>query len=89
MKLPITYVIPNNRGYRILKERLVSFRNTDRFVGMDIADPDIDFVGLAESMGVKSRHVEAPQDFAGVLREAVASGQPNLIDVRVANGFGD
>ena len=89
MKLPITYVIPNNRGYRILKERLVSFRNTDRFVGMDIANPDIDFVGLAESMGVKSRHVEAPQDFAGVLREAVASGQPNLIDVRVANGFGD
>ncbi|UCH47982.1 MAG: thiamine pyrophosphate-binding protein [Betaproteobacteria bacterium] len=89
MKLPITYVIPNNRGYRILKERLVSFRNTDRFVGMDIADPTIDFVGLAKSMGVKSRHVEAPQDFAEVLREAIASGQPNLIDVRVANGFGD
>lgn len=89
MKLPITYVIPNNRGYRILKERLVSFRNTDRFVGMDIADPDIDFVGLAASMGLHSRHVEAPQDFAQVLRDAVASGQPNLIDVRVANGFGD
>ena len=89
MKLPITYVIPNNRGYRILKERLVSFRNTDCFVGMDIAEPNIDFVGLAESMGVQSRHVEAPQDFAGALREAVASGQPNLIDVRVANGFGN
>ncbi len=89
MKLPITYVIPNNRGYRILKERLVSFRNTDRFVGMDIAHPDIDFVGLAASMGLHSRHVEAPQDFAQVLRDAVASGQPNLIDVRVANGFGD
>jgi benzoylformate decarboxylase len=89
MKLPITYIIPNNRGYRILKERLISFRNTDRFVGMDIADPDIDFVGLAESMGLESRHVEAPQDFAGVLREAIASGQPNLVDVRVANGFGE
>ena len=89
MNLPITYVIPNNRGYRILKERLVSFRGTDRFVGMDLTDPGIDFVGLAESMGVKSRHVEVPQDFAGVLREAIASGKPNLIDVRVANGFGD
>ncbi len=89
LKLPITYVIPNNRGYRILKERLVSFRNTDRFVGMDITDPDIDFVGLAASMGVPSRHVDAPQDFSEVLREAIASGQPNLIDLRVANGFGD
>ena len=89
MKLPITFVIPNNRGYRILKERLVSFRNTDRFVGMDLADPGIDFTGLAASLGVQSQHVDAPRDFAQVLREAVASGQPNLIDVRVANGFGD
>jgi benzoylformate decarboxylase len=88
LKLPITYVIPNNRGYRILKERLVSFRNTDRFVGMDIADPDIDFVGLAASMGLHSRRVDAPEDFSEVLREAIASGLPNLIDLRVANGFG-
>ncbi len=88
LKLPITYVIPNNRGYRILKERLVSFRNTDRFVGMDIADPDIDFVSLAQSLGVHARRVDAPQDFPDILREAIASGQPNLIDLRVANGFG-
>lgn len=88
LKLPITYVIPNNRGYRILKERLVSFRKTDHFIGMDIVDPDIDFVNLASSMGIESRRVEAPQDFTEVLREAIASRQPNLIDVRVANGFG-
>ena len=89
LKLPITYVIPNNRGYRILKERLLSYRKTDKFIGMDFTDPVIDFVNLADSMGVQSRRVEQPQDFAAVLREAVASGQPNLIDVRVANGFGD
>ena len=89
LKLPITYVIPNNRGYRILKERLLSFRKTDKFIGMDFTDPAIDFVNLAESMGVQSRHVEQPRDFAAVLRDAIASRQPNLIDVRVANGFGD
>ena len=88
LNLPITYVIPNNRGYRILKERLVSFRNTDRFVGMDIADPGIDFVGLAESMGVRSRRVENPDDIDGAVREGIASGTPNLIDMRVADGFG-
>jgi benzoylformate decarboxylase len=86
---PITYVIPNNRGYRILKERLVSFRKTDRFVGMDITDPDIDFVGLAESMGIRSRRVENPDDIDGVVREGIASGIPNLIDMRVADGFGN
>lgn len=88
LNLPITYVIPNNRGYRILKERLVSFRKTDRFVGMDIADPGIDFVGLAESMGVRSRRVENPDDIDGAVREGIASGTPNLIDMRVADGFG-
>ncbi len=87
-RLPITYVIANNRGYRIIKERLVSFRKTDRFTGMDLRDPDIDFPGLAASFGLAARRVSDPQDIAPALREAFASGQPNLVDVRVADGFG-
>jgi benzoylformate decarboxylase len=87
-KLPITYLIANNRGYRIIKERLVSFRKTDKFTGMDIREPDIDFVSMAQSMGVAARRIADPQDIAPALREAFASGKPNLIDVRVADGFG-
>ncbi len=87
-QLPITYVIANNRGYRIIKERLVSFRKTDRFTGMDIREPDLDFVALAKSMGLAARRVTEPEDIAPALREAFASGKPNLIDMRVADGFG-
>jgi len=87
-KLPITYVICNNRGYRIIKERLVSFRKTDKFTGMDLRDPDIDFTALAQSFGLSARRVTDPQDIAGALREGFASEKPNLIDVRVADGFG-
>jgi benzoylformate decarboxylase len=87
-RLPITYIIANNRGYRIIKERLVSFRKTDRFTGMDLRDPDIDFVSLATSLGVAARRVTDPQDIAAALREGFASGKPNLIDIRVADGFG-
>jgi benzoylformate decarboxylase len=87
-RLPITYVIPNNRSYRILKERLVSFRKTDKFIGMDMDDPAIDFVGLAESMGVPARRITDPQDVGPALRESVQSGGPRLLDVSVANGFG-
>ena len=87
-KLPITYVIANNRGYRIIKERLVSFRKTDRFTGMDLRDPDIDFISLAKSFGLAARRVTDPQDIAPALREAFASGRPNLVDLRVADGFG-
>jgi benzoylformate decarboxylase len=87
-RLPITYIVANNRGYRIIKERLVAFRKTDRFTGMDLRDPDIDFVSLAESFGLAARRVTDPQDIAPALREAFASGAPNLIDIRVADGFG-
>lgn len=87
-ELPITYVIANNRGYRIIKERLVSFRKTDKFTGMDIRQPEIDFVSLAASLGLAARRVTDPQDIAPALREAFARGKPNLLDVRVADGFG-
>jgi benzoylformate decarboxylase len=88
LKLPITYVIANNRGYRIIKERLVAMQGSDRFVGMDIRDPDIDFVGLARSFGLEARRVERAADFGTAMREAIDSGRPNLIDVAVADGFG-
>jgi benzoylformate decarboxylase len=88
LNLPITYVIANNRGYRIIKERLVSFRKTDKFTGMDIREPEIDFVELARSCGLTARRVAEPQEIAPALREAFASGKPNLLDVRVADGFG-
>jgi benzoylformate decarboxylase len=87
-RLPITYIVANNRGYRIIKERLVAFRQTDRFTGMDLRDPDIDFVSLAESFGLAARRVTDPQDIAPALREGFASGAPNVVDVRVADGFG-
>ncbi len=88
LKLPITYVIPNNRSYRILKERLVSFRKTDKFIGMDMNNPPIDFVALAQSMGVSAQRISDPRDVGAALKQAVASGAPRLIEVPVANGFG-
>ena len=87
LRLPITYVIVNNRSYRIIKERLQSFRKTDQFVAMDMSDPPIDFVDLASSMGMASRRVEHPAEIAGVLREAIASGKPNLVEVVVSTGY--
>lgn len=89
LKLPITYVIAHNRGYRIIKERLVSMQGCDQFIGMDMTDPTIDFVQLAQGMGLTAHRVNEAQDLPAALRSAVASGGPNLIEVRVSNGFGD
>ena len=88
-KLPITYVIANNMGYRIIKERLVSMQGSDRFVGMDMNDPAINYCQLAQSMGMGSIKVSDPADLDAALKAGIQSGKPNLIEVVVSNGFGN
>ncbi len=88
-KLPVTFVICNNRSYRILKERLVSMRGAEKHVGMDLRDPPIDWVGLAQSLGLPARRVTDAADIAPALKEAMARAGPSLIDVLVQDGFGD
>ncbi len=89
LKLNITYVIINNRSYRIIKERLLAMRGTDDFVAMDMNDPAIDFAGVAKSMGMPSQVVTDPTKLADVLKAAMASGGPNLVEVIVSRGFGE
>ena len=89
LKLNITYVIINNRSYRIIKERLLAMRGTDDFVAMDMDNPAIDFAGVAKSMGMPSQVVTDPTKLADVLKAAMASGGPNLVEVIVSRGFGE
>jgi len=88
LKRPITYVIANNSSYRILKERQLARRGNDAFFGMDMRQPSIDFVALAQSMGVRAQRVTRPGEFGETLRAAIAAGDTNLIEVSVSDGFG-
>ena len=81
LRLPMVYVIANNGGYRILKQRLRASYGVDKYVGMDLSDPPIDFAALAASMGVRSRRLSALGEVAPALREALAYRGPTLLDV--------
>ena len=59
-KLPLTVVIVNNGGYRIIKQRLLAFHGDDHYVGMDFADPPVDFAGLAKSLGLEAMRISDP-----------------------------
>jgi benzoylformate decarboxylase len=87
LKRPITYVIVNNRSYRIIKERLLAGRGSDRFVAMDLREPALDFVALAQGFGMAARRVSEPGELAAALRQAIAGGTPHLIEVLVDDGF--
>ena len=54
---------------------------------MDFQSPRIDFVGLAESMGVSARRVERATDLGDAVRESIAGGKPRLLDVTISNGY--
>ena len=88
-KLPITYVIANNGGYRIIKERLKSFHGVERYTGMEFKDPPIDFVGLARSMGVAAMQLTDPDDIGPAIEASTRRSGPTLIDVVVDDGFGN
>ena len=83
LKLPITYVIANNGGYRILKQRLKAFHGNDEPIGMDLVDPKVDFVGLAKAMGMAAERIAEPEALAPALQRAFASPGPKLLDVVV------
>jgi benzoylformate decarboxylase len=89
--LAVVFVICNNGGYRILKQRthaLQSFSaRDDRYIGMDLEEPAVDFVGLARSLGVPGERVGKIQDVKQVLAGALARGGPFLIDVSIDRGF--
>jgi benzoylformate decarboxylase len=88
LKLPITYVIANNRSYRILKERMVSLRGVPSFTGMDLRHPLIDWSAMATAYGLPSRRVDSAAELGAAVRDGISSGAPNVIDVSIADGFG-
>ena len=54
------------------------------FPGMDITQPEIDFVRLAESMGVSARRVEDAASLGASLEWALGERGPTLLDVPIA-----
>lgn len=84
-EVPVVFVICNNAQYRILKAGLLAFRSEPakqgKFVGMDLIHPEIDFVTLAQSMGVAAERVEQAHEVGPALRRAFARHGPSLIDV--------
>ncbi len=86
-QVPVTFVICNNSEYKILKDcskvlDLPQAKN-DQFVGMDIVDPRIDYVGLAESLGVTACRVEGPEELSETVREGLKGDRPRLVEVGV------
>jgi acetolactate synthase I/II/III large subunit len=86
--LDVTTVIYNNGAYDILRIELQrvgaeSAPGPQALNLLDLTRPAMDFVKLAEGMGVPARRVTTAEDFADALRAAFAEPGPHLIDAVV------
>jgi benzoylformate decarboxylase len=84
----VIYFVFNNRRYGVLQNvaRQLGYANAvaDRFVGMDIADPAIDFQALAASMGVPAEAADDRAAIGAAVAKALPRGGPSLIEIRVS-----
>jgi benzoylformate decarboxylase len=80
LKLPITFIIVNNRRYDALVQFGQHF-GLDRTVGTNLAG--IDFCGLAVSQGCKAVRVERADMLDDALRAALVATEPTLVEVVV------
>jgi benzoylformate decarboxylase len=83
-----TFVVLNNARYNVLmnvaRDLGCANANADRFVGMDIVEPRIDYQALAASMGVPSVSVDRPAKITAAIEQAVASDGPWLVEIPIA-----
>jgi benzoylformate decarboxylase len=90
-RLPITYVVVNNTSYAILKSGMVTLglpsAKRGIYPGMDLVDPEIDYLALARAMGVRAARVEKPADLRDTLADALAHRGPALVDVAIDRSF--
>ena len=86
LKLPILFLIFNNQGYRILKERLLAFHGNDQYIGMNLREPSIDFTGLATSFGMRAKKITETAQFETAFKPAVISDAPCLFEIMLQPG---
>jgi benzoylformate decarboxylase len=84
-QIPVTFIACNNAEYQILKDcaRLLPLPRmaAGRYLAMDLVQPEIDFVGLARSLGVAAQRVTEPEELSERLHASLAGDKPVLLDV--------
>jgi benzoylformate decarboxylase len=90
-RIAAVFVIFNNSSYRILKQRLHAQRGlaaqVDRFVGMELTDPAIDYVGLARALGIAAERAKTVHEVTDLIAQGIKSDAALLIDVPVDRNY--
>jgi benzoylformate decarboxylase len=89
--IPVLTVVWNNHNYQTVRHAYDGYKGkmhkSGHYAGMYLGDPDIDFVKLAESQGVKGERVTAAGDLDAALKRGISAtrdGKPYLVEAVIA-----
>lgn len=94
-KIGAKFIICNNHSYQLLKLNLQEYwRERDLAeqefpASFDLDNPDIHFVDLARSLGIKAVRVEYPYEIYPALKLALSDDEPFLIDLMLSKEIPD
>ncbi|MFC6589864.1 thiamine pyrophosphate-dependent enzyme [Sulfitobacter pacificus] len=83
-RLPCTTILLNNRKYNIL---IGEYKNVGAVPGatamgmLDLSNPDINWVGIANSLGVEAARATTMEECAALMKQSFGQPGPFLIDL--------
>lgn len=81
--IPIIQIVLNNQVLGMVRQWQTLFYGK-RYSHTILSDK-VDFVKVSEAMGARAYRVTKQEDFAGVLKEAIESGEPTVIECMIEN----
>ncbi|WP_102348622.1 thiamine pyrophosphate-binding protein [Bacillus sp. Marseille-P3661] len=87
--LPVIFMICNNKTYLAVKAAIKEYRKnvnepeTSEYPASSLAHPTIDFVSIAKGLGVHGEVVTNLSKLESILKTAINSKEPILLDVQV------
>jgi len=85
--IPVTYVICNNRSYKIVKEGMARYlAGTGReseYIGLDFFAKPLEIARLAQSFDLLGLKVERPQELRPALEKALSADRTAVVDVTI------
>ena len=80
-RIPVTVIVFDNQAYGNVKT-IQANSYGGRHIAVDLTNPD--FVAMAQSYGMLADQVRDPEQLEEVLRQHLASEQPSLIAIPMA-----
>jgi len=82
--IPVIAIVACNYEWGAEKKNQIDYYG-NRFVGSNL-ECNPDYAKLAEDMGAKGFHVDHPDQVADIMKEAIASGKPCVINAIIEGG---